>query len=175
VRWHTQHSGRPPRMVHRSAVFNALLAALVAVLLDQLRSRDAGFRFPGVCLPIASVSGQSRLLIKGNVWQTRAQMRRRMRRLRPANRTMWGRLVHDHYHGRPQRHSSTLALGSAGLACFATARPKHLHAMNTRRDLRPSRVIRLGQTVSLKPAQPTHGNFEKTFERHLQFSEPSSR
>ncbi len=77
-------------MVDRSAVFDALLAALVAVLLDQLRHATPGSGFLGVCLPIASVSGQSRLLIKGNVWQTRAQTRRRMRRLRPANRTMWG-------------------------------------------------------------------------------------
>ena len=44
-------------MVHRSAVFNALIAALVAVLPDQVRSGTAGSGLLAVCLPIASVSG----------------------------------------------------------------------------------------------------------------------
>ena len=39
-----------------------------------------------------------------------------MRRLRPANRTMWGVLSHDHYHGCPQRQSLALALVSLGQA-----------------------------------------------------------
>ena len=54
-----EHPGRPPGLVRCQVFFNALLAAQVAVLHDQVPTVQRGVvsGVLGVCLPVASVTG----------------------------------------------------------------------------------------------------------------------